>query len=141
MSAEGRRSGSETRRRRARVTIRLSDSEQERVRLRMKDSGQSAAALARAGLFGAPLPRRRSGRTDEKAIAVLLAELQELKAEWGKQGSNINQIAFQLNADRFPADIREAVLALQDAHDEQGRTLLELRDACVRALGFERDDD
>jgi len=137
----GSRSGSQKRQRQGRVLACFNEAELARVRRLSEDSGHSASALVRNALLDTPLPRRRRPANDAPLVARLLGELADLKSEWGKQGSNINQLAFQLNADRFPPDLREALQAIQDAHEEQARTLLELRDACMRALGFERDDD
>lgn len=136
----GKRSGSETRQRRRFVAIRLTDDEHARVRLLCGDGGQSVAALLRTALLATPLPRRRRVSADHTALAKLLAELQGVAAELGKQGSNLNQLAHQANADRMPAGYAERLADALEEHDEQGRTLLELREACMRALGIMASD-
>ena len=79
----------------------------------------------RSTLLGITPPARSVHRpaVETQAVVKLLAEL-------GKIGSNVNQIAKHLNAGR-PGDTVEASieLALRD--------LMELRHACMRALGYE----
>ncbi len=135
--AQDRRSGSETRRRTVLRTFRCTPDEAAAIDALAAAKG-GLGALIRNTLLALPLPRKRSSTADHKAVAVLLQEMAELRAEIGKQGSNLNQLAHQANADRMPAGFAERLDSAIEANEEQCRTLLELRDACMRALGFER---
>jgi hypothetical protein len=74
----------------------------------------------RSSLLHIRLPH---SRIDRRELARVLAEL-------GKIGSNVNQIAYHLNAGRPPARVYNALeLALRD--------LGELRLACLQAIGME----
>jgi hypothetical protein len=80
-------------------------------------SGEKAALLAKAGQAGLsvsallrhaalylPLPgRRQRKRADLQPVSALLQTAGDLSAELGKQGSNLNQLAYQANAGRIPA--------------------------------------
>jgi len=114
------RSGSERRQRSRTFTLRLSPQEAETIRHRAVEHGQTAAALVRSALLHIRLPH---SRIDRRELARVLAEL-------GKIGSNVNQIAYHLNAGRPPYRVHDALeLALRD--------LAELRLACLQAIGME----
>src|SRR5216683_2991729 len=87
-------------------------------------TGLSPSAMCLAVLLDVPLPRRRRPSVDTKLLVQVLAEL-------GKIGSNINQIAYHLNAGR-PGDVMEG--SVESALAE----LLEWRTALMQALGYER---
>jgi hypothetical protein len=114
------RSGSEKRQRNLIFTVRFNSQEAAVIRQKAQTQGQSIAALVRTSLLHF---RSRPSRTDQQAVARLLAQL-------GKIGSNINQIAYHLNAGR-PGDRVEGSL------EEALRDLMELRLACLQALGKE----
>ena len=80
--------------------------------------------MSRRAAGCAPAPRRRPS-VDTVLLAKVLAEL-------GKIGSNINQIAYHLNAGR-PGDVMEG--SVESALAE----LLEWRTALMQALGYERN--
>lgn len=114
------RSGSETRQRSHMFTFRLSPAEADAIRRKAEDHGHSVAALLRTSLLHV---RLQPNRLDRREVARVLAEL-------GKIGSNVNQIAYHLNAGRPAARIENALdLALRD--------LAELRIACLQAIGME----
>jgi hypothetical protein len=115
-----RRSGSEKRQRNLIFTVRFTPQEAAAVRQKARTQGQSIAALVRTSLLHF---RPRPSRTDQQAVARLLAQL-------GKIGSNINQIAYHLNAGR-PGDRVDGSL------EEALRDLAELRLVCLQALGKE----
>ena len=114
------RSGSEKRQRTTIVTMRINPQEAATIRQIAARRGQSVSALMRSALLQS---RLRPSRVEVKAVARLLGQL-------GKIGSNINQIAYHLNAGR-PAYRVEGSLeaALRD--------LSELRLVCLQALGKE----
>ena len=95
-----------------------------------------ASAFIRNRTLNAPLPRHK---VDKGAVTRLRTELAKVRAELGKSGSNLNQIAYHLNAGR-PGDIMDGALASALAEHEQAiRTLEELRLVILQSLGFERD--
>ena len=114
------RSGSENRQRNLIFTVRFSPEEAAAVRRIAEKHGQSVAAILRSSLLHV---RTRPSRIDLQAVARLLGQL-------GKIGSNINQIAYHLNAGR-PGDRIEGSL------EEALRDLGELRIVCLQALGKE----
>ena len=114
------RSGSETRQRDRIYTVRFTQKEAAIVRRKAIEHGQSVAALVRSSLLHI---RLQPSRIDRQEVARLLAEL-------GKIGSNVNQIAYHLNAGRPPERVHDSIeLALRD--------LAELRIACLQAIGME----
>jgi Mobilization protein NikA len=114
------RSGSETRQRNQMFTLRLSPAEAATIRKKAAEHGQSVAALVRTSLLHV---RLQPSRLDRQEVARVLAEL-------GKIGSNVNQIAYHLNAGRPANRIEDSLeLALRD--------LSELRTACLQAIGME----
>jgi len=114
------RSGSEKRQRTTIVTMRINPQEAAAIRQIARTRGESVSALMRSALLH---NRPRASRIEVQAVARLLGQL-------GKIGSNINQIAYHLNAGR-PGDRVEGSLeaALRD--------LSELRIVCLQALGKE----
>ena len=78
-----------------------------------------------AVLLDVPLPKRRRPTVNTKLLGRVLAEL-------GKIGSNINQIAYHLNAGR-PGDV------LDGSIEAALRELLEWRTALLHAIGEERN--
>ncbi len=116
----GSRSGSDTRQRSRMFTLRLSPQEAATIRRKAVEHGQSVAALVRSSLLHV---RLQPSRLDRQEVARVLAEL-------GKIGSNVNQIAYHLNAGRPPERVHDSIeLALRD--------LAELRIACLQAIGME----
>ena len=114
------KSGSETRQRNKVLQVRLSDSEFAEIE-EMADRAELApASYARSILLDTPAPRaKRRPAVDTVQVAKLLGEV-------GKIGSNINQIAHQLNAGKGASSS-----ALSSALDD----VAELRKACMEALG------
>lgn len=117
------RSGSEKRQRVHKLSARFNEQEATAIRSMADRSGLSVAALIRKGLLNTPPPRAaRRPTVNHKAVAQLLGQL-------GKIGSNLNQLAKHANAGKIQPNSIE--LALRD--------LLELRTACLQALGQEPD--
>ena len=126
---------SEKRQRSVTMLARFTPEESAVVRQKAEVCG-GVSAFIRHLTLEAPLPRHR---VDKQAIGRLLAELAKVRAELGKSGSNLNQIAYHLNAGR-PGDVQYGALEAAIAEHEQAiRTLEELRLACLQAMGFERD--
>ena len=118
--------GSNKRKRTKFVIARLSDEEHAAISALADKSGLSPGALIRQTLLHiAPHTSMRRPSVDTKLLAKVLAEL-------GKIGSNINQIAYHLNAGR-PGDVMEG--SIEAALNE----LLEWRMALMQALGYERN--
>jgi hypothetical protein len=118
--------GTEIRQRKIVLTARFNADEAAAIREKADKRGQSVGGLIRNALLDAPAtPIVRRPPVNAKAIALVLGQL-------GKIGSNINQIAHHLNAGR-PLSRKE------DLIDEALRDVLEMRLACLQALGFERN--
>ena len=117
--------GSNKRKRNKFVIARLSDDEHAAISALADKSGLSPGAMVRQTLLHiAPHTSMRRPSVDTKLLAKVLAEL-------GKIGSNINQIAYHLNAGR-PGDVMEG--SIEAALNE----LLEWRMALMQSLGYER---
>jgi hypothetical protein len=120
------RSGSQKRRLTDQIKVACTPEQKAKVQAIASKRGHSASALCLNTLLGTPLtPAVRSPTANAKAIALVLGQL-------GKIGSNINQIAYHLNAGR-PGDRMEGTI------EEALRDLMEMRLACLQCLGFERN--
>ncbi len=119
------RSGSQKRRTTARIAINCTPAQKAEILKKIDATGLSPSAICLAVLLDVPLPARRRPSVDTQLLAKVLAEL-------GKIGSNINQIAYHLNAGR-PGDVTEG--SIQAALTE----LLEWRTALMQSLGYERN--
>jgi hypothetical protein len=108
------------------VPVRVSPAEHAAITSLAEKRGLSPGAIIRQTLLDVPPgPTVRRPTTDTKLLAQVLAEI-------GKIGSNINQIAYHLNAGR-PGDRIEGAL------DAALRELLEWRTALMQALGYDRN--
>jgi len=119
------RSGSQKRKTTARIAINCTPAQKAEIMKKIDATGLSPSAMCLAVLLDVPLPARRRPSVDTQLLAKVLAEL-------GKIGSNINQIAYHLNAGR-PGDVTEG--SIQAALTE----LLEWRTALMQSLGYERN--
>ena len=119
------RSGSQKRRTTARIAVNCTPAQKAEILKKIDATGLSPSAMCLAVLLDVPLPARRRPSVDTQLLAKVLAEL-------GKIGSNINQIAYHLNAGR-PGDVTEG--SIQAALAE----LLEWRTALMQSLGYERN--
>lgn len=119
------RSGSQKRRTTARIAVNCTPAQKAEIMKKIDATGLSPSAMCLAVLLDVPLPSRRRPSVDTQLLAKVLAEL-------GKIGSNINQIAYHLNAGR-PGDVTEG--SIQAALAE----LLEWRSALMQSLGYERN--
>jgi len=117
--------GSNKRKRSKFVIARLSDEEFAAISTLADRAGLSPGALVRQTLLNvAPTSQMRRITVERVLLARVLAEL-------GKIGSNINQIAYHLNAGR-PGDVMEGSI------DAALNELLEWRTALMQAIGAER---
>src|SRR5262245_40842341 len=118
------RTGSETRQRSLVITARFTEQEAQTLRTMAARAGITVGALIRHAVLNIDPPRAaRKPAIDIQIAARVLAQL-------GKIGSNINQLAHQANLGKFRSE--EIDMAIRD--------LLELRIACLKALGQEPDD-
>lgn len=116
------RSGSSKRQRTQVYSIRFTPAEHARAMELCNLTGLCLSALIRHSLFKTPPPRAaRRPTVESKLVAQLLGQL-------GKIGGNLNQLAKQANAGNYQTD----------AIDEAMLTLIELRSACMEALGREK---
>ena len=117
---KGKKSGTEKRQRNKVLQVRLSDAEFAEIEAMADRAELTPASYARSVLLNAPAPRaKRRPAVDTVQVAKLLGEV-------GKIGSNINQIAHQLNAGTGTSSNAIAA-ALAD--------VAEMRKACMEALG------
>ena len=95
-------SGTETRQKSAAITIRMLPEDHQALAARADAAGLSLADLVRSQVFDRTpdfAPRKQRVPTGaEVALAKILRELTALKAELGKIGSNVNQLAHRANA-------------------------------------------
>lgn len=128
--------GSEKRQRSVIIQSRVAPGERATIQAKAAATGVSVSELIRYAVLNY---RQPPSRIDRQAVSLLLAELAKNRAEVGKAGSNLNQIAYHLNAGR-PGDVMDGSIGASIAEfDEAIRTFQELRLACLQALGFERD--
>ena len=118
-------SGSQKRKVTARIAVNCTPAQKAAILEKVDATGLSPSAMCLAVLLDVSLPKRRRPSVDTGLLAKVLAEL-------GKIGSNINQIAYHLNAGR-PGDVMEG--SIEAALHE----LLEWRTALMQALGYERN--
>jgi Bacterial mobilisation protein (MobC) len=114
-------SRSKKRKRGLMVHARVTEAEKAEVIAKAKGAG-GVSALFRIAVLNYKPPK---SKVDIQAATKLLTEL-------GKIGSNINQIAKHLNAGR-PGDRLEQMIEVEL------RDLMEMRHACLRVLGQERN--
>jgi|ERR1700674_2479188 len=115
------RKKSQKRQRSLRIVANCTADEFNAVAAKAKAAGISASAYARAVLLGSPGPRA------QRRLPVDADLLRQVLALHGKFGSNMNQIAYQLNA---RGDKAGAVQYEEGLHD-----WAILRDAMLAALG------
>ena len=114
--------GSERRQRGRRITIRLTEAERAALDSAAERAGLSLGSHIRKVLLEAPLPRQARRPPIEKM------ELARLLGHIGKIGSNINQLAREVNSDGTDAFDR---IDFQTASDD----LAAMRTALMEALG------
>jgi len=133
------RSGSNTRQRTRAFPVRLSEAERAALEAAASAAGMAAGSYVRHLLTVGKAPRSvRRPPVELEALRILLGELGALRAEFGKIGSNVNQIAHKLNSDFSvtPAYVQDTFKNL----DAAVLTLQATRDAALKALGFEVDE-
>ncbi len=140
---QGNRRGPDHRQRPLVAAARVSAEELAQLRAKAAAAGVSVGDLLRHAALSASLPvrRQRRSRTDLQPVAALLQQAGDLAAELGKQGSNLNQLAHHANGDRIPLGFLPELRHAIAANEEGLRALLEIRAACMEALGFERGID
>jgi hypothetical protein len=146
------RSGSQKRKVTARIAVNCTPAQKAAIGKKAEAAGLSPSAICLAKLLDVPLPRRHQPRVNDEAMKQYLAATAKVSdalhaslAELGKSGSNINQIAYMLNANTAPAriiNIIESALAehrtMVGKHDEALRDLGELRALAMQSVGLER---
>lgn len=116
------RSGSETRRKQQRITFRLSPGEQAEIEAAADRAGLTLGSYVRARVLAQPTTRAvRRPPANKAALARLLGEA-------GRIGSNVNQMARQLNSGRDAAALAD-LAAMR-------RALWHIRDALLLELGM-----
>ena len=147
-----RQSGSQKRRTTARIAVNCTPAQKAVIVEKARAAGLSPTAICLAMLLDAPLPKRRHQPTvNEKSLTAYLGATAKIKdalkeslAELGKSGSNLNQIAYMLNANTGPPRIMNIIEsainehnALVTRHDAVFKDLDELRAMAMDAIGLE----
>jgi len=146
-----RRSGSETRKSSARIYGRCTPQQKEQALAVAASHGLSLGGLFLQTILGVKAARQRRPRVDDKILARFLLELGRARdaiklatAELGKSGSNLNQLAYYVNAGRPPETLSNMLqFAVQEQLEALGgleeavRDLAELRLLGLQALGLE----
>jgi hypothetical protein len=128
--------GTEKRQRSVIIQSRVAPGERATLQAKADATGVSISELIRYAVLNYRPP---PAKIDRQAVNLLLAELAKNRVEVSKAGSNLNQIAYHLNAGR-PGDIMDGRIEAGLAEFSQAiRTFEELRLACLQAMGFERD--
>ena len=132
------RSGSQKRKTTARIAINCTPAQKDAIVKKAIAFDLSPSAICLNMLLDAPLPRRQRQPTfNDKALTAYLAATSKIadtwraeKAEMGKQGSNVNQVAYMLNAGTDPGRISNIV-----------KSAIEEFSALVAKLDRALDDD
>jgi hypothetical protein len=128
--------GTEKRQRSVIIQSRVAPAERSTIQAQADATGVSISELIRFAVLNYRPP---PAKIDRQTVNLLLGELGKNRVEVSKAGSNLNQIAYHLNAGR-PGDIMDGRIEAGLAEFSQAiRTFEELRLACLQALGFERD--
>jgi hypothetical protein len=146
------RSGSQKRKTTARIAVNCTPAQKALIVEKARAFELSPSAICLAMLLDAPLPRRRHQPTvKDNALTAYLAATAKIKdalkdslAELGKSGSNLNQIAYMLNANTAPPRIMNIIesainehTVLVARHEEVFKDLDELRTMAMDAWGLE----
>jgi len=144
-------SGSQKRKVTARIAINCTPAQKAAIMKKTDATGLSPSAMCLAVLLDVPLPKRRRPSINDRAMTAFLAASARLSdavraslAELGKVNSNVNQIAYMLNANTAPERIMNLIeTGLQEHRDAQAKhqdildDLHELRTMAMEALGYE----
>lgn len=146
------RSGSQKRKTTARIAVNCTPAQKAAIMEKAKAFELSPSAICLSMLLDAPAPKRRRRPTvNDRALTAYLGAtakvkdaLKESLAELGKSGSNLNQIAYMLNANTAPPRIMNIIESALDEHkalvirhDAVFKDLDELRAMAMEALGLE----
>ena len=144
------RSGSQKRKTTARIAVNCTPAQKAAIVEKARAFDLSPSAICLNMLLDAPLPRhRRQPTVNDNALTAYLSAAAKLKdvlkeslAELGKSGSNLNQIAYMLNAKTAPPRIMNIIetaieehRVLEARHDAAFKDLDELRTMAMDALG------
>jgi len=147
------RSGSQKRKTTARIAVNCTPAQKATILEKAKAFDLSPSAICLAMLLDAPLPRRRHQPTvNDNALTRYLAATakvadvwKEQKAEVGKQGSNVNQVAHMLNAGANPdriinlveSAIEQFCASIANLDRARNEDLHELRTLAMEVWGIE----
>lgn len=144
-------SGSQKRKTTAQIKVNCTPQQKAAILAKADQTGLSPAAMCLAVLLDVPLPKRRRPSINDKAMKDYVAANARLSdavraslAELGKVNSNVNQIAYMLNANTAPERIMNLIeTGLQEHRDAQAKhqdilnDLHELRTMAMEALGYD----
>lgn len=95
----------------------------------------SVSELLRAAVLGYRLPR---SKMNHEIANQILTQLQGMRGEWNKIGSNINQIAKEVNMARSPR-LGSFESEWHELADRVDRDFSEFRTLLMQAMGEERN--
>ena len=98
-------------------------------------TGVSISELLRSAVLGYRLPR---SKMDREIANQVMAAVQKARGEWKKIGSNINQIAKEVNMGRTPR-LGSFESEWHELNDRVDRDFSEFRTLLMRASGDERN--
>ena len=144
-------SGSQKRKVTARIAVNCTPAQKAAIMAKIDATGLSPSAMCLAVLLDVPLPKRHRASINDKAMNAYVAANARLSdavraslAELGKVNSNVNQIAYMLNANTAPERIMNLIeTSLQEHRDAQAKhqdildDLHELRTMAMEALGID----
>ena len=116
-------SGSQKRKVTARIAVNCTPDQKAAIMEKVDAAGLSPSAMCLAVLLDVPLPKRHRPSINDKAMKAYLNAngkladaLWAILAELGKSGSNLNQIAYMLNANTAPARIMNIIEGVAEEH-------------------------
>ena len=150
---KSKRSGSQKRKMTARIAVNCTTAQKAAIIEKADAAGLSVSAICLAMMLDAPLPKgRRKPTVNDNALRLFLGVGQKIAdavkaslAELGKSGSNLNQIAYMLNANTAPPRIMNIIetaveehRAHEARHMEAFSDLDEIRTMAMDVWGLER---
>ena len=124
-----------TKRRRNVLQSWLTPEEAEQVQRKAAATAVSVSELLRAAVLGYRLPR---SKMNHEIANQILTQLQGMRGEWKKIGSNINQITKEVNMARTPR-LGSFESEWHELADRVDRDFSEFRTLLMKAMGEERN--
>ena len=113
----------------------LTPEEAEKVQRKAAATAVSVSELLRAAVLGYRLPR---SKMNHEIANQILTQMQGMRGEWKKIGSNINQITKEVNMARTPR-LGSFESEWHELADRVDRDFSEFRTLLMQAMGEERN--